>query len=199
MCWLITFTGKPESVCSGHTAFQHSLHRSTEDWECHCTLQRQLSLAVGDFAVLCSCICPAVTVQDLGTVESCILVAYHHQPLQLHLSLVTSARLLILLLQRELLFYFLQHVLLTIVLLLQCYHFCLPKITAAISNGCRCYWVITYLRKPYISALSGSCLCFYSALQLAFVKDVCMQEKDLKQKCNIDGYLVCVLVFRLIR
>lgn len=41
---------------------------------------------------------------------------------------------------------------------------------------------------------------FYSALQLAFVKDVCMQEKeDLKQKCNIDGYLVCVLVFRLIR
>lgn len=75
MCWLITFTGKPESVCSGHTAFQHSLHRSTEDWECHCTLQRQLSLAVGDFAVLCSCICPAVTVQDLGTVESCILVA----------------------------------------------------------------------------------------------------------------------------
>lgn len=85
---------------------------------------------------------------------------YHHQPLQLHLSLVTSARLLILLLQRELLFYFLQHVLLTIVLLLQCYHFCLPKITAAISNGCRCYWVITYLRKPYISALSGSCLFF---------------------------------------
>lgn len=40
---------------------------------------------------------------------------------------------------------------------------------------------------------------FYSALQLAFVKDVCMQEKDLKRKYNIDGYLICLFVFRLIR
>lgn len=57
------------------TVFQHGLHRSIKAWTCHCALHRQLSLAAGDFAVLCSSICLAVSVQDLGEVESCILAS----------------------------------------------------------------------------------------------------------------------------
>lgn len=176
MCWLITFTGKPESICSGHLFFSLVCTEAQRLWVCHCTLQRQLSL-----------ICPAVTVQDLGMVKSCILVAvsssataFAPQPCYFcqaaHFAFAARA-----------------------FVPFPCSMSCSPSCYLSTKNySCYFWWLSMLLSDNLLEKAIYFCTfrelsLFYSTLQLAFEKDICMQEKeDLKQKCNIDGYLVCL-------